>query len=261
MTTQDTAFNLELSRRKLLAAAGIAGGAAVAASLIGTDAALAAPAAAPSSDQLTPPPVTGLHPQFGADASSKMVVSWHTLQSVRNPRVILGTLNGQLDRVVAAKETSYTDAKSGQVVWAYHAKIGQMRADSSCLYGASHEGAAPEFGTFRTAPRRRAVHVHQLRGSGHADFGQEVPAARRGDDCQAAICERRSRLAGGCRYGSRRRTGAALVSPAQWRSLLRQRRRGSGRDLVGFLGEQQPQRSQASLLGWTAPYGIECARL
>jgi phosphodiesterase/alkaline phosphatase D-like protein len=156
MTTQDTTFNLELSRRKLLAAAGIAGGVAVAASLIGTGAALAAPAAPPSPDPLTPPPVTGLHLQFGADASSEMVVSWHTLQSVRNPRVILGTPDGHLDRVVAATETSYADAKSGQVVYADHAKIGQLRADSSHLYGASHEGAAPEFGTFRTAPRGRA---------------------------------------------------------------------------------------------------------
>jgi len=147
MTAQETAFNLELSRRKLLAAAGIAGGAAVAASLIGTGAALAA---APSPDPPAPPPVTGLHLQFGADAASEMAVSWHTLQSVRNPRLILGTLDGQLDRVVAAKETSYTDAKSGQVVWAYHAKIGDLRADSAYLYGASHEGAA-------RSERRRAA--------------------------------------------------------------------------------------------------------
>ncbi len=35
MTTQNTEFDLELSRRKLLAAAGIGGGAVVAASLIG----------------------------------------------------------------------------------------------------------------------------------------------------------------------------------------------------------------------------------
>jgi len=156
MTTQDAAFNLELSRRKLLAAAGIAGGAAVAAALIGTRAVLAALAAPPSPDPLPPPPVTGLHLQFGADASSEMVVSWHTLQSVRNPRVILGTLDGQLDRIIEAKETSYTDAKSGEVVYAYHAKIDQLRANSAYLYGASHEGAAPEFGTFRTAPRGRA---------------------------------------------------------------------------------------------------------
>jgi len=44
MTTQDTGFDLELTRRKLLAAAGIAGGAAVAASLVGTGAAQATPA-------------------------------------------------------------------------------------------------------------------------------------------------------------------------------------------------------------------------
>ena len=109
MTIRDTAFNLELSRRKLLAAAGIAGGAVAAASLVGTGAVLAAPAAPPLPDPLPVPPVAGLHLQFGADAASEMVVSWHTLQSVRNPRVMLGALDGTLDRVVAAKETSYTD--------------------------------------------------------------------------------------------------------------------------------------------------------
>jgi hypothetical protein len=157
MTRRDTEINLELSRRKLFAAAGIAGGAAVAASLIGgVGAALAVPVGPPSPDPMTTPPVAGLHLQFGADASSEMVVSWHALQAVRNPRVMLGTLDGRLDRVVAAQETSYTDAKSGQVVYAYHAKIGQLQADSAYLYGAYHEDAAPEFGTFRTAPRGRA---------------------------------------------------------------------------------------------------------
>ena len=147
MTTQDTGFNLELSRRKLLAAAGIAGGAAVAASVVGTRATLAAP---PPSSQVPTPPVAGLHLQFGADASSEMVVSWHTLQSVRNPRVMLGSLDGKLERVVEGRETSYTDAKSGQAVYAYHAKIGQLRADTAYLYAASHADATPEFGTFRT---------------------------------------------------------------------------------------------------------------
>jgi len=148
MTTQDTTFNLELSRRKLLAAAGIAGGAAAAASLIGTGVALAAPAAAPSPDPPNLVPVTGLHLHLGADAASEMVVCWHTLQSVPNPRVLLGTLDGRLDRIVAAQETRYTDAQSDQVVYAYHARIGQLQADSTYLYGASHERAAPEFGTF-----------------------------------------------------------------------------------------------------------------
>jgi hypothetical protein len=156
MTTRDTEFDLELSRRKLLAAAGLGGGAAVAASLMGTGAAQAAPAAGRSPDPVATPPVAGLHLQFGADASSEMVVSWHTLQPVRHPRVMLGRLDGKLEQTVAAAVTSYTDAKSGQVVYACHAKIGRLRADSSYLYGALHDGAAPEFGTFRTAPHGRA---------------------------------------------------------------------------------------------------------
>jgi phosphodiesterase/alkaline phosphatase D-like protein len=160
MNTQGSRFNLELSRRKLLAAAGIAGGAVAAASLIGTAAAQTAPVSRRSldpvaTDPVATPPVAGLNLQFGADASSE-VVSWHTLQSVRSARVLLGRLSGELERVVEAKEISYTDAKSGQIVYAYHAKIDQLQADSAYLYAASHDGAEPEFGTFRTSPRGRA---------------------------------------------------------------------------------------------------------
>jgi hypothetical protein len=145
--------NLELSRRKLLAAAGIA---AVATPLIGTGDAEAAPAPGPSPDPVATPPVAGLHLQFGADASSEMVVSWHTLQPVHRPRVLLGRLDGRLEHTVEAKATSYTDAKSHQVVYAYHAKLAGLQADSAYLYSALHDGAAPEFGTFRTSPRGRA---------------------------------------------------------------------------------------------------------
>ncbi len=156
MTKRDTGFDLALSRRKLLAAAGIGGGAAVAASLVGTGAAQTAPTARRSPDPVATPPVAGLHLQFGSDASSEIVVSWHTLRSVRSPRVVLGRPDGGLERVIEAKETSYTDAKSGQVVYAYHAKIDRLQADSPYLYGASHDGAEPEFVTFRTSPRGRA---------------------------------------------------------------------------------------------------------
>jgi hypothetical protein len=69
---------------------------------------------------------------------------------------VLGHLDGALEQTVEAKATSYTDAKSSQVVYAYHAKIDGLRADSSYLYAATHEGAEPEFGTFRTCPRGRA---------------------------------------------------------------------------------------------------------
>jgi 3',5'-cyclic AMP phosphodiesterase CpdA len=156
MTIPDTQFDLELSRRRLLAAAGIGGAAAVAASLIGTQAARAASPESRSSDPVATPVVAGLHLQFGADASSELVVSWHTLQPVRNAQVVLGRLDGKLEQTVAAKVVSYTDAKSKQIVYAHHAKIGGLEAASAYLYGALHDGAEPEFGTFRTAPRGRA---------------------------------------------------------------------------------------------------------
>jgi hypothetical protein len=157
MTTQHSGFNLEISRRKLLAAAGIGSGVAVTASLVGTSSAQAAAPGAPrTSDPVNTPPVAGLHLQFGSDASSEVVVSWHTLQPVHRPRVALGRLDGDLERLVDAETGSYTDAKSGQVVYAYHAHVGRLRADSDYLYGAFHDGAEAEFGTFRTAPRGRA---------------------------------------------------------------------------------------------------------
>src|SRR5258708_14874445 len=156
MTTQDIELNLELSRRKLLAAAGIGGGAVWAASLIGPGNADAATPSSALPDPAATAPVAGLHLQFGADASSEMVVSWHALQPVRNPRAVLGHLDGKLEQTVEAKATSYTDAKSGQVVYAYHAKLDRLRADFNYLYGAMHDGAEPEFGTFRTSPRGRA---------------------------------------------------------------------------------------------------------
>ena len=155
MTTQVSEFNLELSRRKLLAAAGIGGGAVVAASLVGTAEAVAVPAGPPP-DPVATPPVAGLHLQFGADASSEVVVSWHTLQPASNARVVLGRLDGKLEQTAAAKAASYTDAKSGQVVYAYHAKLDGLQPDFTYLYGAMHDGAEPEFSTFRTSPRGRA---------------------------------------------------------------------------------------------------------
>jgi hypothetical protein len=156
MTPEDSDFDLAVSRRKLLAAAGLIGSAAMAAALVGSGDAAAAAGVAPPRDPEKTPPVAGLHLQFGANASTEMVVSWHTLQPVRHARVLLGRLDGKIEQTAAAKEVSYTDAKSNQVVYAYHATVAQLRPDTTYLYGAIHDGAAPEFGTFRTAPLGRA---------------------------------------------------------------------------------------------------------
>ena len=42
-------------------------------------------------DRSDAPRVGGLHLQYGADASSEVVVSWHTAAAVNNPRVMVGT--------------------------------------------------------------------------------------------------------------------------------------------------------------------------
>jgi hypothetical protein len=157
MTARDSGPSLELSRRKLLAAAGIGSGSWVTGSFAVAAAAQAAAVPGEAADLAGTPSVAGLHLQFGADASSELTVSWHTLQPVHNPRVVLGRLDGKLEQTAEATPISYTDAKSGQVVYAYHAKLRQLQADSSYMYGAMHDGAAPEFGTFHTAPRGRAA--------------------------------------------------------------------------------------------------------
>lgn len=153
MIASDAESGRELSRRKLLAAAGIA----AAASLVGSAAAEAAAPALRSRDLILAPPVHGLHLQFGADAATEMVVSWHTLERVTHARVLLGRLDGKLERTAAATQTSYTDAKSKQVVYAYHARLGALKPATAYLYAALHDGAEPEFGTFSTLPRGRAA--------------------------------------------------------------------------------------------------------
>ena len=55
--------------------------------------------------------------------------------------MILGALDGKLERTVDAKEVSYTDAKSKQIVYAYHARLDRLQPDTGYLYGATHEGA------------------------------------------------------------------------------------------------------------------------
>ncbi len=155
MTAHDQGHNLELSRRKLFTAAGISTGAAMAAGLVTGGEAHAAVSAAQAVGDMATPAVSGLHLQFGSDASSDVTVSWHTLRPVKQPRVVLGRPDGKFDQTVEAKPSSYVDAKKGQIVYAYHAKLTGLQADTDYMYGALHEGAAPEFGTFRTSPRGR----------------------------------------------------------------------------------------------------------
>jgi 3',5'-cyclic AMP phosphodiesterase CpdA len=139
--------DLGLSRRRLLAAAVAAGAIAP----------LAARAAEVEPGQVPATPVAGMHLQFGADASSQIVVSWHALQKVSHPRVLLGRMDGRLEQTVDAVTVSYVDAKSGVTVFVYHASLNHLRPDTAYLYAATQDGAEPAFASFRTAPRGRAA--------------------------------------------------------------------------------------------------------
>ena len=154
--------NSPVTRRRLLVGAGLAAVAGSAAMAAPADAAPPAgqekdlPGSLSASDPVSVPTVDGLHLQFGADASREMVVSWHTLQPVAAPRVLLGDGHGNFAKAVAATTKSYVDAKSGRTVYAHHGVLDGLAPSTGYLYAAVHDGATPEFGTFTTGPGGRA---------------------------------------------------------------------------------------------------------
>ncbi len=85
-----------------------------------------------------------------------MVASWHSLQPMRRTRVLLGRPDGGFERTAPAQTVSYTDSKSGQVVYAHHARLERLHADKDYVYAVVHEGAEAEFGSFRTGPSGRS---------------------------------------------------------------------------------------------------------
>jgi hypothetical protein len=99
--------------------------------------------------------VTGLHLQFGADASSEVVVSWLTTASVTKPRVMFGRPDSGLGTARAADTVTYRDAQSGTEVQIHHARLNRLTPNTDYIYAAIHDGARAEFGSVRTAPRGR----------------------------------------------------------------------------------------------------------
>lgn len=152
--------NSPVTRRRLLVGAGLAAAVGAAGFASPAQAAPASgkdlPGSLSASEPAAVPTVDGLHLQFGSDASREMVVSWHTLQPVRDPRVVLGDGHGTFAKAVAATTRSYVDAKSGTTVYTHHAALGGLNASTGYLYAAVHDGATPQFGTFTTGPRGRS---------------------------------------------------------------------------------------------------------
>lgn len=147
-----------ISRRRLLAtsAASAVIGAGVGA---GGVALLRARSASPDvwsqPDRTGAPPVHGLHLQFGRNASTDVVVSWHTTDAVRNPRVMWGSPTSGFGQVVAAETRTYRDAKSNTEVRVNHARVSGLNPDTDYVYAAVHDGTDPALGTVRTAPSGR----------------------------------------------------------------------------------------------------------
>jgi Calcineurin-like phosphoesterase/Purple acid Phosphatase, N-terminal domain len=98
------------------------------------------------------PPVGGLHLQYGRNAGTEVVVSWHTADAVRDPRVMLGTPASGFGSTVAAETRTYRDAKSGIEVRVNHARLTNLTPDTDYVYAAVHDGTTPQLGTVRTAP-------------------------------------------------------------------------------------------------------------
>lgn len=109
----------------------------------------------PQPDTRGAPPVSGVHLQFGSDAATEAVVSWHTSAAVSNPRVLLGTPTDGFGQTVQAQTVTYRDAKSNREVRIHHARLGGLQPDSDYVYAALHDGTSAELGTLRTAPSGR----------------------------------------------------------------------------------------------------------
>ncbi len=145
-----------ISRRRVLGGAAGLGG-AVALGVPGLAGCAPAAPVFPRPDRSGAPPVAGLHLQFGADAATEAVVSWHSAAAVTRPRVMLGTASGGFGQVHDADTSTYTDAQSGTEVRVHHARITGLDPDTDYVYAALHDGTTPELGTLRSAPRGRAA--------------------------------------------------------------------------------------------------------
>lgn len=103
------------------------------------------------------PAVSGLHLQFGSDASTEVVVSWHTSAAVSSPRVMVGTPDDGFGATVAADTVTYRDAASRTEVRVHHARVVGLLPDTDYVYAAFHDGAGLQYGAVRTAPRGRSA--------------------------------------------------------------------------------------------------------
>ena len=96
-----------------------------------------------------------IHLTWGDDPTRTVVVSWASPGHAERPRVRIG------QRVIAAAERAYADARSGTVTWTYHAEVDGLRPGATYGYAVTADNDAnaadPFSATFTTAPEGRAA--------------------------------------------------------------------------------------------------------
>ena len=112
-----------------------------------------------------------VHLTWGDDPTRTVVVSWASPGQAERPRVRIG------QRVIAAAERAYADARSDTVTWTYHAEVDGLRPGATYGYAVTADNDAnaadPFSATFTTAPEGRAA----FRFTSFGDLAVPDPAA------------------------------------------------------------------------------------
>lgn len=134
MADIDDALRRPMSRRRLLQGAMVAGAVVASPTLwVRTGWAAVAPA--------------GTHLTFGADPRRQAVVSWATATTVARPELELGT-----DRSYGLVVPVETRSVRGTGTVYHHARLAELRPDTTYHYRVRHQGSVSPDRTFRTAP-------------------------------------------------------------------------------------------------------------
>ncbi len=99
-----------------------------------------------------------IHLTWGEDPAREVVVSWASLATAGNPRVLLSTPHGAR-RIVHGIQRTYTDGLSGEIVCTYHARLRQLEPGTTYQYEVTTDNdsnaAQPFSASFTTAPSGR----------------------------------------------------------------------------------------------------------
>ena len=149
--TSLTEASAGVSRRGFLKLAGASGFASAAGVLAGTATAADASATADGTPEQ-------IHLTWGADPTSEVVVSWSSQAASVRPRVAVSADHGHSETVHAVQRT-YTDGLTGVVVFAYHARLRDLKPDTTYRYEVTADNSStvgnPFSASFKTAPRGR----------------------------------------------------------------------------------------------------------